>query len=215
MINNSNLNGGYNSPLKFYEPMNLIVFLSFYSPIILAISLVSLSFIYQNFKGLICFGYLLGVSILRNFSYMMSGATPLKDDGHICNAIQYSKYGNGSFSSFVFAFIIMYFSIPMFTDGSPNYWVFSGLLVYCIFDIGIKFYKKCILYKVDLIVNLLAGLASAGLIVAAMYAGGSGNYLFFNQATSSSTTEVCSMPSNQTFKCSVYKNGELIGDMPS
>ena len=33
-------------------------------------------------------------------------------------------------------------------------------------------------------------------------------YLFFNEM--SSTSEVCSMPKKQTFKCSVYKNGQLL-----
>ena len=33
-------------------------------------------------------------------------------------------------------------------------------------------------------------------------------YLFFNEL--SSNKDVCSMPSKQTFKCSVYKNGELL-----
>jgi len=44
-----------------------------------------------------------------------------------------------------------------------------------------------------------------------MYAGGSGKFLFFNEV--SSTMDKCSMPNNQTFKCSVYKNGELIGSV--
>jgi hypothetical protein len=41
-----------------------------------------------------------------------------------------------------------------------------------------------------------------------MYAGGSGKYLFFNEV--SSNKEMCSQPKKQTFKCSLYKNGELI-----
>ena len=101
----------------------------------------------------------------------------------------------------------------MFSEGDPNFWIFSTLLVYFFMDIGIKLYKKCVLSTTDLTLNVLAGASCAGLIVASMYAGGSGKYLFFNQATSSS--EQCSMPNTQTFKCSVYKNGELIGNMPS
>jgi hypothetical protein len=46
------------SPLKLFQPMNIIVFLSFYSPIIVATSITSLSFIFQNFKGLIYLGFL-------------------------------------------------------------------------------------------------------------------------------------------------------------
>ena len=42
-----------NSPLLLFQPMNIIVWLSFFSPIFLAVSITSLSFIFQNFKGLI------------------------------------------------------------------------------------------------------------------------------------------------------------------
>jgi hypothetical protein len=40
-------------PLQLFQPFNLVVFLSFFSPIILAVSITSLSFMFQNFKGLI------------------------------------------------------------------------------------------------------------------------------------------------------------------
>ena len=202
-----------NTPLKFYQPLNIAIFMSFYSPIIIALGMTSLSFVFQNFKGFIFFGYLFGCCILRNFAYMMNKAEPIIDDGTICTSIQYSQFGNATFSAFVFAFTIIYLSIPMFSEGDPNFWIFSTLLVYFFMDIGIKLYKKCVLSTTDLTLNVLAGASCAGLIVASMYAGGSGKYLFFNQATSSS--EQCSMPNTQTFKCSVYKNGELIGNMPS
>jgi hypothetical protein len=44
-----------------------------------------------------------------------------------------------------------------------------------------------------------------------MYAGGSGKFLFFNET--SNNTQVCSMPKKQTFKCAVYKNGELLSNI--
>jgi len=213
-INSGPIKGGVNnSPLKFYQPMNIAVFMSFYSPIIIALGMISLSFVFQNFKGIIFFAYLLGCCIVRNFIYMINGGEPIHDDNTVCTSIQYSKYGNSTISAFVFGFTIMYLSIPMFSDGAPNFWIFSGLLVYFIADIGIKLYENCIQNASDLILDAFVGAFSALLIVSAMYAGGSGEYLFFNQATSSN--EQCSMPSTQTFKCAVYKNGELIGSMPS
>ena len=142
---------------------------------------------------------------------MMNGSSPIINDKTICNSIQYSKYGNPTFSAFVFAFTIMYLSLPMFSNGSPNFWVFSGLLVYFFLDMFIKMYKKCTVQMGDLFLNVLLGLASSGLIVSLMYAGGSGKYLFFNEI--SSNKEICSMPKKQTFKCKMYKNGELVGDV--
>jgi len=55
------------------------------------------------------------------------------------------------------------------------------------------------------------GAVSAASIITMMYAGGSGNYLFFNEL--SSNKDVCYQPSKQTFKCNVFKNGELIGSV--
>ena len=97
----------------------------------------------------------------------------------------------------------------MFVNGGDNYWIFSFLLFYSFLDMMIKFYKKCITSISDISINILSGLCLGALIVSLMYAGGSGKFLFFNQV-STSNTEVCTMPSKQTFKCSVYKNGELV-----
>ena len=203
--------GVNNSPLLLYQPLNFVVLLSFYSPIIITTSIVSLSFIFQNFKGFIYLGFLLGCFIVRNFIYMTSGSNPIVDDNTICTSIQYSKYGNSTFSAFVFAFTIMYLSLPMFMNQDPNFWVFISLLIYFFLDIFIKLYKKCVIKMSDLFLNILSGLTLSGLIVSAMYAGGSGNFLFFNEI--SSNMDKCSMPNKQTFKCSVYKNGELLGNV--
>jgi len=208
MNNTSNIIGNPNSPLLIYEPMNILVFLSFYSPVIIAICMIGLSFAYQNAKGFVFFGYLLGFSVLRNFFYSQTGDEPLKDADNICTSVQYSKYGNPSFSAFVFAFTITYLAIPMFTNSNVNYWVFAGLIIYFIIDIIMKLSKKCIIKMTDLILNVLSGAGCAGVIVSAMTAGGSSKYLFYN--STSSDNSQCSMPSKQTFKCSVYKNGELV-----
>jgi len=205
--------GGFSkdTPLQVFQPMNIIVFLSFFSPIILATSITSLSFIFQNFKGLIYLGFLIGACVVRNYVYMMSGSKPILNDGTICTSIQYSKYGNPTFSAFVFAFTIMYLSLPMFSNGAPNFWIFLSLLSYFFIDMFVKLYKNCIVQTGDLFLNVLLGLASSALIISLMYSGGSGKYLFFNEV--SSNKEICYKPKEQTFKCSMYKNGQLISSL--
>lgn len=203
--------GVSDSPLQIIQPMNIAVFLSFFSPIIVAISITSLSFIFQNFKGLIYLGFLIGCCVVRSFVYMLSGSTALVSDRTICTSVQYSKYGNPTFSSFVFAFTIMYLSFPMFSNGSVNYWVFISLITYFLADMFIKIYKNCIIKMGDLFLNILLGAASSALIVSLMYAGGSGKYLFFNET--SSDKEMCYQPSKQTFKCQMYKDGQLISQL--
>jgi hypothetical protein len=63
----------------------------------------------------------------------------------------------------------------------------------------------------DLFLNVLMGCATSAILVTLMYAGGSGKYLFFNEI--SSNKEMCYQPKQQTFKCSLYKNGEMVGSL--
>jgi hypothetical protein len=136
MISPMNISGGVsNTPLILFQPFNIVVFLSFFSPIIIAFSMASMSFIFQNFKGFIFLGYLLGFSVIRAYIYSLNGYDPLKDQPSICNSVQYAKYGNSSFSSFVFAFTIMYLFLPMFTNGGINFWIVSSLLSYFFIDL--------------------------------------------------------------------------------
>lgn len=210
----SNVSGGVqNSPLLLFQPLNIIVFLSFFSPIIISVCMLALSLVFQNFKGFIFLGYLLGVCVIRNYIYMLNKGQAIKSDGSICTSIQYSPYGNSTFSAFVFAFTIMYISMPMFINGEINFYIFGGLLAYFFLDIFIKIFKKCVIQTSDLFINVLLGLTSSALIVSLMYAGGSSKFLFFNET--SSTKEVCSVAKNQNFRCSLYKNGELISAMNS
>jgi len=205
------LGGVPDTPLQLFQPMNIVIFLSFFSPIILATSITSLSFIFQNFKGLIYLGFLIAACVVRNYVYMVSGSAPVINDRTICTSIQYSKYGNPTFSAFVFAFTIMYLSLPMFSNGAPNFWVFVSLISYFIIDIFIKIYKNCVIKMSDLFLNVLLGLASSALVVTLMYVGGSGKYLFFNEV--SSNKDICYQPKEQSFKCQVFKDGTLVGNI--
>jgi hypothetical protein len=99
----------------------------------------------------------------------------------------------------------------MFSNGAANFWVFVSLISYFLIDMFIKLYKKCVIKTGDLFLNVLLGLSSAALIVTLMYAGGSGNYLFFNEV--SSNKEICYQPKQQNFKCQMYKDGTLIGNI--
>lgn len=203
------LGGVSNSSLKILQPMNLIVFFSFYSPIIVASIITSMSFV----KGPIYLGFLLVFVLVRNAIYASYPDHKLFANDDICKTVQYStnEYGNPAFSAFVFAFTIMYISLPMFSNGAVNYSLFISLVAYFLIDMFIKLYKKCIFNKIDLFLNILIGSLSAFVIVSLMYIGGSGKYLFFNEV--SSNKDVCYQPKKQTFKCQVYKDGMLVGNI--
>lgn len=198
-----------NTQLLMYRPMNVIVFVIFYAPVIVALGVLGMSFIFQNLKGYIYLGFLLASCILREFALSVTGAKlPQASLNSICDAVQYSRYGNSTFSIFCLTFTLFYICMPMFLNKDINYCIFGGLLAYLLATIGILFMKRCVTNVSDVIVNLIFGGALGVIIPVLLYAGGSSKYLFFNEV--SSNKEVCSMPKKQQFKCAVYKNGELV-----
>jgi len=211
-IPNTERNGGkYEKPLVMINPMNLIVMLTFYSPIIIAICVVSMSFIFQNFKGLIYLGFLLGVCVLREFILLFSGIEKDVNDNRICDVVQYSNFSNSGFSMFALSFTILYICVPMFLNNDINFLVLGGLIFYLLLDISIRYSNECVKTFSDIFLNLLTGALLGVFIPSMMYLGGSSKYLFFNEISSSK--EVCSMAKKQKFKCAVYKNGELVNSL--
>ena len=203
------------APLLFFQPFNILVFFAFYSPFVIAVVTVSLSFLFQNWKGLIYLLFLIFASTVRGYAIGLRGGDVMngsnRETADICTSIQFTRHGNQTYSCFVFAITIMYMVIPMFANDDVNFFVFIGLVMYGIFDISIRLYTKCInsnLYKNIIYDVLLGGFISTVFIISLMHSGNS-RFLFFNETSSSK--EVCTKPSSETFKCSVYKNGELLG----
>ena len=199
------------SALNLSAPSQLAVWLSWYSPIIIAFIVVFLSLIFQNFKGFVYLGFLMLFCLIREWMYKISGSIPFRYNSlDVCTSVQYTNYGNPSFSSFVFGFTFFYLGLPMFTKSDINWWIIGPLIVYWLLDIFMKLYKKCV-SNGDLFINILLGAASASAIVTGMYYGGAGKYLIFNEI--SSNKEMCYQPKEQDFKCVVTQNGEVIGNI--
>lgn len=191
--------------------MYIISLLVLYSPIYIAFSFgIIMSIVFQNFNGFIYLGFLVAVSVLRDFISSMSGIQPDPEYITACsNMKKLSGYGNSSFSIFVFSFTICYICLPMFLSNNVNYFIFGLLLAYMILDITLRVQKNCLVNPTTIIINILTGSILGVTIPALLYAGGSSKYLMFNET--SSNKETCSMPKKQQFKCAVYKNGELVG----
>ena len=227
------------NPIFMYDPKDIFFFLSFYSPVIIAFSMLFVSFFLQSFKGIIFNFFLFGTCILRYLFYLFrsskkkdadssssssssseSGKNETADDdtnhskdsaNSICNSVEYTKFGNSTISTFVFGFTIMYLLLPMFINNSINFLIVQILLIYSVIDLYIKQSNKCLPDATEVMLNFLGGLFCGAAIIGFLYAGGSTYIMFFNEIQSNK--EVCTMPSKQTFKCQVYKNGELIGNM--
>ena len=200
---------GPSTPFILFQPFNMLSFLSFFSPIILATLVLSYSFFFQNVKGLVYLGFLIAMVTLRSFVLEAGGAKKNANDN--CGFVKYGAYGNATFTTFVFAFTMMYLFLPMYQTGNTNFVILIVLFFYVFIDIGIKTIQGCLRMPnnmPDIIGDFISGALLGAMIVSLMYLGGSGKYLFFTEATQNGT--VCSMPKKQTFRCAVYKNGELV-----
>lgn len=211
---NNGINNQMEPELLMYNLSSLVRMFSVFSPLILISSIASLTFVFGNFKGLIYLGFVIAAALIRLFVYTIfatnKSTTQTVSKGDMCSIIQYSKYGNATFSAFVFAFTIIYMCVPMFINNSINNWLFYGLIMYGLVD-GIYKYWKCKIKLDDLLLNILGGGLLSLSIVFAMYSGGSSKHMFFNEV--SSNKEICSMPKKQTFKCQVYKDGTIVGNI--
>ena len=124
-----------------------------------------------------------------------------------------NKYGdNNTFSSFIITFTAAYICLPMFLLNEFNFNIVIFFVFYGVSDFFIKSANKCFVEQdnpvyVPLLSNIVSGLA-LGMLASSILYSYKNNWSFVNVVPSDK--QVCSMPSEQTFKCGVYKNGEML-----
>jgi hypothetical protein len=190
---------------------NLINVISFYSPIIICISILIFSIFSMAIgKGLFFLFWILVITFLRiALLWNIPGSDPyIKFNNPICQMGEFLPYDNASYSIYILLFTFFYITTPMYIANNVNYVIITFFIIYIIFDLLIKLTSGCIKSNVNIFGDFVAGGGLGAAIAALIYSSPISGYLFINEV--SSGKEVCSMPSKQTFKCSVYKNGELV-----
>jgi hypothetical protein len=129
-----------------------------------------------------------------------------------CNFVSFpyglSEYTIPNFNSTALSFIFAYIYLPMVQFESYNIVLLSIIMVLFFIDGVTKVMNGC-----TPVVGVLMGLAIGWIVGYLWYlivAGANNNLIYFNN---SNTNPICSRPNNQTFKCKVYKNGEIIHTM--
>ena len=120
-----------------------------------------------------------------------------------------TENGVRSIGTFIGAFTFMYLTLPMLLNKSVNFWIMSLLVFYMISDFFVRKANNRSSLPVDTLVNFIAGAGTGVGFVFGMTGFKLDQYLLFNETSSNKV--MCSVPKKQTFKCAVYKNGELIG----
>jgi hypothetical protein len=198
--------------------LGIFSFLSFYAPLIISISiLVTSIFAGVLGKGLYFLFWILIISFIRIFvMYNLNNKSLLYSVTEQCNIGSYLPLSTPTYSTFILTFTLAYLLLPSIIIQKQtkidtiNYIFMIFLLSYIVLDILVKVTLGCINRNSTstLIGEILGGIGLGSLVSSLTYNSGIRSYLFVNELTNNN--EVCSMPSKQKFKCSVYKNGELV-----
>lgn len=187
---------------------------SAYSSIVVVFSIFLISLSVANpVKGAIYIGWVLISTVVRICLLLMvtdgSRAEELPEvckKGSIPGMLE--NYDGGRNSIYILCFTFFYVCFPMFISKNVNWYFVWALLVYIAIDCFYKMYNKCFL-DISILFGEIIGGSLFGIIISGlMYFLKLTNYLFINNF--GSNKEVCSVAGKQTFRCSVYKNGEII-----
>ena len=190
------------------ELKSILLLMSSLSSIFIGTFLVLLSLFNQDIKGVI---YLAGVTFATIINYFLGKTISPHDpeNNELCHIFNFAENGanSPSQSSMFIAFTFAYLWMPMITGGFTNYPLMIVLLSLFAIDTVVRYNSGC---------SRISGMLLGGLVgflfgIMWFYLldfNGLNKLLYFNELTSNNV--VCSKPSKQTFKCSVYKNGQLI-----
>jgi len=187
----------------------MFTFLSLISPYVLVLLLLLNSIINSNIKGLI---YLFGVIILFFVVFLFQSSIKVGAGTYVppayCKLFSTSlpDYSIPSFNSALIMFTFVYILIPMVVYNAMNLPFLCILLILFAIDTGIRVQNKC-----TTMVGILFG-SVIGIIISILWyliiSSNAPNLLYYDDLISNKVA--CSRPTKQQFKCSVYKNGQLL-----
>lgn len=189
---------------------NVFRFISYITPILLVFFMIMISVFNQDVKGLIYLGGVL-ITIFITIGIKNMIKVPANNPAYTCELFDLpgnaSNYTVPSLNSVLIAFTLSYLFKPMTDYKQMNYSVIIALCILFIIDAVTKLKNHC---------TSPLGVISGGIIgyvigisyYSILKSTGNERFLYLNELKSNNV--VCSKPSEQQFKCAVYKNGQLI-----
>ena len=191
---------------------NLLQFFSAIAPILLAFCLILISLFNSDIKGMVYLGGMLVASLINLIILNTLKIRHQHDVPHFCNLIDFpfniNEYTSPAFNSMFIAFTLAYLYMPMSYISGINYPVIIFVFGLLVLDGVTKMMSGCTTFTgifLGVCVGLILGIGWFALF----YNTDHKDLLFFGSEASNNV--VCSRPKEQTFKCSVYKNGTIIG----
>jgi len=193
---------------------NIVQLFSVFAPLFLGTFLILISVFNQNIKGMIYLGGVLIASVINLGIMFAIGSEPLDNQGAICNLIDFplipTQYNVPNYNSMFISFTLMYLLLPMLANNQVNMWIIGTIVSIFAVDAFVKLQYSCTVPR-GIVFGGIIGSALGAAWYFTMALTEHTSLLFFSDLTSNNV--VCSRPKNQTFKCSVYKNGQVLQDL--
>jgi hypothetical protein len=196
---------------------NIINVIVNYSPILITFLIIFLSAFSQTWKGFFFFIILFLFCSIRT---LIISTSFTDEDNRSQTCVKYmlpfAKYKKDGFNIFYITFLFGYIISPMILKIVPiNIPLIVILGLYTIFVWGMTYTHDCV-SGYYLFGNIIYSIISVSITISIILSAKWESLLFlYNSSDSVSDSVKCSMPSNQSFKCNVYKNGELISSNTS
>ena len=189
---------------------NILQFFSFISPTLLVFFMFMMSLFNQNLKGLVYIAGLLIASVINIIFMNIIGSGRDDNESFSCSMFDIpnvSQFNSPYPTSLIIAFTLAYLSLPMKYNKQMNYIVLIFLLGLLGIDVLTKVQNRCTTYAGS-ILGALVGFLLGSIWYVLFFSLGYSSLLYFDELRSDNV--MCSKPTKQTFRCHVYKNGELV-----
>jgi hypothetical protein len=188
----------------------IITLVTTLAPVLIAFFLLMLTCMNQDFKGLIFIAGILLALLLNKIIMPWVGSLRELDASATCSLVDLpftNAFNSPSNSSLFISFTFTYLFIPMLYNNQLNYPVIILLLGLFVMDSYARVVHKCTT-SMGIFLGTFLGILCGASWFTIFRITGADELLYFNELGSTSVR--CNRPSEQTFKCSVYKNGVLV-----
>lgn len=189
---------------------NVFRFISYITPVLLIFFMIMISVFNQDVKGLIYLGGVL-IAIFITVACKNMIKHPSDNPAYTCELFDFpgnaSDYTVPSLNSVLIAFTFAYLFKPMQDYNQYNFSIIITILILFVIDAVTKLTNNCT-PPLGVVAGGLIGYILGLIYYSLLKATGNQKMLYLNELQSNNV--VCSKPSEQQFKCAVYKNGQLI-----
>jgi len=196
---------------------NIFEYISFTAPLLVVFFITLLSIAQNSLEKGIVFN--MGIVILSGIVLLLKNVIKNKQSilaSPFCNILPSpftvkaigAVYNAPSLSSAILSFSSTYLIYPMVINNQHNFSLLLFLIGVTAVNFVTEYNQKCS-DILGLVLGLLIGVFFGLLYYSLLYISTKSKFVYF--ADSVSNNVQCSKPTNQQFKCQVYRNGEVIG----